>query len=86
MTDVNDRGQIVGSGFSGTNPATAVSHGFVLRGGVKGAFTPIDVPGALGTGASGINDRGQVTGGYTPPAAGSTRQPTGTQPSMGLGL
>ena len=44
----------------------------VVLGGVKTAvadvqysFTTIDVPGALSTGASGINDSGQIVGTFT---------------------
>jgi uncharacterized membrane protein len=84
--DVNDRGQIVLTGI-GSTPAGPVFHGFVLRNGVKGAFTPVDVPGSTSTTAAGINNLGQITGGYAPAATGSSPSPTGMQPmSMGLGL
>jgi hypothetical protein len=35
---------------------------FLLRNGVKGAFTPLDVPGASTTFVSSINDLGQIVG------------------------
>jgi uncharacterized membrane protein len=78
-SDINDAGQIVAVGLSGTD-ATAVGSGFVLRRGVKGAFTPVAVPGAPATTAAGINDHGDVVGGYTPPSAGSSPQATSMQP------
>ena len=37
-------------------------HGFLLN---NGSFTSLDVPGAAGTVAFGINDHGQIVGGYT---------------------
>jgi probable HAF family extracellular repeat protein len=37
----------------------ARSHGFVYT---RGRFVVIDVPGAVGTHAQGINDRGQIVG------------------------
>ena len=52
---INDRAQIVGSAFGGTNP------GFVLE---KGTFSTIEVPGALSTAALGMNNRGQIVGFY----------------------
>ena len=52
---INNRGQIVGTYFSGP-------HGFLLD---KGTFTTIDVPGATFTEAEGINNRGQIVGTYT---------------------
>jgi uncharacterized membrane protein len=36
-------------------------HGFLLD---KGSYTTLDVPGAIWTGASGINDSGQIVGSY----------------------
>jgi uncharacterized membrane protein len=36
-------------------------HGFVWE---RGRFTSFDVPGSLYTQASGVNTRGQITGGY----------------------
>jgi hypothetical protein len=50
--------------------ATAISvpggqrRGFLLR---HGRFTFIDVPGALGTDADGINNEGDIVGGYDGP-------------------
>jgi len=65
---INDRGQVVGAYLEpgaapnpdGTIPRNAV-HGFVWE---RGRFTSFDVPGSIYTQAFGINDRGQVTGGY----------------------
>ena len=48
-------------------------HGFLLAKGVEGPFTPIDFPGAPGTGATGINDRGQIVGIYENPDAAPDR-------------
>ena len=52
----------------------------MLREGVKGPITPIRVPGAPSTGAAGINDRGQVVGGYANPNATPAVQATGMRP------
>jgi uncharacterized membrane protein len=65
---LNDRGQLVGAYLEpgaapnpdGTIPAGAV-HGFVWE---RGRFTSFDVPGSIFTQAFGINNRGQITGGY----------------------
>jgi probable HAF family extracellular repeat protein len=73
---INDRGMIAGytaAQFDATADANA--HGFLLRRGAGGPVTRIDVPGALGTGAMGINDRGQVVGVYINPDAAPTLQP-----------
>jgi probable HAF family extracellular repeat protein len=67
---INNRGDIAGYTavrFEATQDVDA--HGFVLRRGPGGRLTRIDVPGALGTGAMGINDRGQVVGLYINPDA-----------------
>jgi hypothetical protein len=56
-------------------------HGFLLAKGASGPFTPIDVPGAPASGATGINDRGQIVGLYANPAATPTPPPAG--PPMG---
>ena len=54
--DLNDQGTAVGIyGVTG-------DHGFVRR--PNGAVATIEVPGAVATTASGINNRGQVVGGY----------------------
>jgi probable HAF family extracellular repeat protein len=70
---INNRGMIAGftaARFDATADANA--HGFVLRQGAGGAVTRIDVPGALGTGAMGINDRDQIVGLYLNPDAAPT--------------
>jgi uncharacterized membrane protein len=67
---VNNRGQIVG--FSALRFALeedSDTHGFLLRNGAGGAFTRIDVPGAFGSGATGINDHGTIVGLYGNPDA-----------------
>jgi probable HAF family extracellular repeat protein len=65
---INDRGQAVGAYLEpgaapnpdGTVPRGSV-HGFVWE---RGRFSTFDVPGSIFTQAFGINDRGQVCGGY----------------------
>jgi hypothetical protein len=64
---VNNRGQIVG--FSALRFALeedSDTHGFVLRNGAGGPLTRIDVPGAFGSGATGVNDHGTIVGLYAP--------------------
>jgi probable HAF family extracellular repeat protein len=78
---INDRGQIAGytaARFDGTEEADA--HGFVLRQGAGGPVTRVDVPGALGTGVMGINDRGQLVGVYINPNAAPSPPPAGMSP------
>jgi len=65
MGGLNNHGEIA-SGYcnSATNcglDSLGALHGFVLKG---GAFTSLDVPGAAGTVPFGINDRGQIVGGW----------------------
>jgi probable HAF family extracellular repeat protein len=69
LTGINNRGKIVGAysdrdqivaRFNDLNNA-AGNHGFLSD---DGAFTPIDVPGASGTVAFGINDRSQIVGSF----------------------
>jgi probable HAF family extracellular repeat protein len=65
---INDRGQLVGTYLEpgaapnpdGTIPAGTV-HGFLWE---RGRFASFDVPGSIFTQAFGINNRGQITGGY----------------------
>jgi probable HAF family extracellular repeat protein len=57
ITGVNDRGQIVGSTYVGNVP-----HGFVYNNGV---YTALNNPlGVNGTGATGINNAGEIVGYY----------------------
>jgi len=58
--DINDRGQIVGSYL---DPAGR-ERGFLLDRG-RNRFVQVDVPGAAGTQAQGINDDGQIAGVYS---------------------
>jgi probable HAF family extracellular repeat protein len=78
---VNDRGQIVG--FTASDADLTETHGFLLRDGIKGPFTPVDFPGAPNTAAFGVNDRGQIVGIYQNPSVTPSPQPTGTPPPMG---
>jgi probable HAF family extracellular repeat protein len=78
---INNRGEIAGytaARFGATEDADA--HGFVLRKGAGGPITRIDVPGALGTGAIGIDDRGRIVGVYLNPDAAPSPPPTGRPP------
>ena len=59
--DLNNRGQIVGSTI---DPATETARGFLLARGANGPFTPIDVPGAPRSAATGLNDTGAIVGIY----------------------
>jgi probable HAF family extracellular repeat protein len=59
-------GQITGS-FS----TVTQGHGFLLA---EGSFTTFDVPGAVSTSASGINDRGQIVGEFNTPANPTQRR------------
>jgi probable HAF family extracellular repeat protein len=79
-TDINNRGQIVGSGLSyDANRELTSARGFVLRKGIDGPFTQIDVPGALGTIPRGIDDRGRIVGLYANPNATPSPQPSAIQ-------
>jgi hypothetical protein len=52
-------------GSSYTDVVTlAGARGFLLAEGIKGPFTPVEVPGAPRTLATGINDHGQVVVAY----------------------
>ena len=53
-------------------------HGYLLRNGPRGPFTPIDVPGVLGTAATDGNDAGTIVGLYGNPNVTPTPQPAGT--------
>jgi len=66
MGGLNNNGDIASDFCSSSSNCEVASfgslHGFVLR---AGTFTSLDVPGAAGTVAFGINERGVVVGGYT---------------------
>jgi uncharacterized membrane protein len=62
---INDRGQIVGLALDGQGGG----RGFLYE---RGAFTPVDAPGAAThTGPRDINNRGQMVGSYRDAAGGS---------------
>jgi probable HAF family extracellular repeat protein len=65
MGGLNNNGDIA-SGYCNSSNCELDSvgslHGFVLS---RGGFTSLDVPGAAGTIAFGINDQGAIVGGYT---------------------
>jgi len=58
--DINNRGRIVGGYFDFAAPVG--THGFLLKNGV---LTTIDVPGAAGTFAFGINILNRIVGGWS---------------------
>jgi uncharacterized membrane protein len=58
LTGINRRSQIVG----GYLDADGTLHSFLFD---KGGFTTLEIPAALGSGASKINDRGQIIGAYS---------------------
>ena len=79
--DLNNRGQVAGFTLAPTEEdPLAGARGFVLAKGVKGPFTPIDVPGAPRNVVFGLNDRGAIAGAYENTAAQPTPQPTPTPP------
>jgi probable HAF family extracellular repeat protein len=73
---LNNRGRIVGFTTDALEGAGTEFQGFVLRDGADGPVTRIEIPGALGTGATGINDRGQIVGRYGNPNATTGAAPT----------
>jgi uncharacterized membrane protein len=88
--DINNHGQIVGT-YADDSDGSPRLRGFVLRKGVGGPFTPIDVPGALETIARGMDDRGRIVGLYGNPNAAVSAARTRTQlppllPRLPLGL
>ncbi len=74
---INGRGQIAGT--TATNRMLEGAHGFLLAKGVKGAFTPVDVPGAPRTQVGDIDDLGRIVGRYENPAATPAQQHAGAQ-------
>jgi uncharacterized membrane protein len=65
---ISPRGDIVSSYCAALPLPCKVENvrGFLLS---EGEFTAIDVPGAIGTGATGINARGDIVGFYNPDAS-----------------
>ena len=59
---INDRGQIVGVYGRYGDETTGETHTYVRD---RRGFTSYDVPGALATGTSKNNDRGQIVGSYS---------------------
>jgi hypothetical protein len=53
---INDAGQISGTYYDGSY------HGFLYS---HGTYTPLNVPGAVATYATDINDQGQIVGYYS---------------------
>jgi probable HAF family extracellular repeat protein len=77
--DINNRGQIVG--YTVHDPVTlAGARGFLLPKGARGPATPISLPGAPRTIATGINDQGQIVGFYENPDVAA---PSSSAPPMG---
>jgi uncharacterized membrane protein len=76
--DINNRGQVVGfyadtePDASGSVPPNSI-HGFVWT---RGSVRKIDVPGAIGTAAFDLNDRGEVVGIYADPKEGDPKGTT----------
>jgi uncharacterized membrane protein len=58
---MNDHGDIVGDYTTSPDGRTLIRHGFVLSDGV---YTTLDVPGAIFTVATGINNDGVIVGAY----------------------
>jgi hypothetical protein len=64
---INNHGHIVGTTYRDPSLTDSESHGFLLRRGPNGPFTPIDFPHAASTIANGINNHGDITGVYRLP-------------------
>jgi probable HAF family extracellular repeat protein/YD repeat-containing protein len=74
--DLNNRGQVAGSTLTPTEAdPLAGARGFLLAKGVKGPFTPVDVPGAPRNVTFGLNDRGQLVGVSRTPLPHPARKP-----------
>jgi probable HAF family extracellular repeat protein len=59
---INSQGNVVGLWYNNSNGQSAIIQGFLWK---DGTYTTIDVPGGFGgTFASGINDQGEIVGGY----------------------
>ena len=79
--DLNNRGQVAGFTLAPTEAdPLAGARGFLLAKGVKGPFTPIDVPGAPRNVVFGLSDRGSLVGVYENTAATPNSQLAGMQP------
>jgi hypothetical protein len=85
---LNNRGQIV---VSTTDGSLTNIRAFVMRDGVDGPFTDVNVPGALATLATGLDDRGRIAGIYGNPTPGPIAQrspalPESVRQALPLGL
>jgi hypothetical protein len=85
--DIDDRRRVVG--FIGNGSVAdpnridvTTIHGFAVKQGPDGPLTPIDVPGAPNTLASGIDDRGRIAGFYLNPSFTPSIEPTRTSAPM----
>jgi probable HAF family extracellular repeat protein len=81
---INDRRQVVGSGFLDLN-LTGVQGFLGSPSRTSGyRFSPVDVPGALMTGPSDVNNSRQIVGSYDNPAAAQAN--SGSMQPMGMGM
>jgi hypothetical protein len=75
--DINDRGQISGEYVRVGSDGIPDSESGFLRD-ARGRTSVLDVPGAKGTEATKLNDRGQIVGFYENPTFTPTPPPTAT--------
>jgi hypothetical protein len=79
---LNNRGQVVGTAFTrAADGQSTDAQGYLLRSGVDGPVTRIDVPGADLTSAFAISDHGTVIGiaGSAPGTADPMPEPLSTE-------
>jgi uncharacterized membrane protein len=81
---INNRGQVAGWATDDF-ASQAGTRGFVLRKGADGPVTPVEVPGALGTAATDIDDAGRIVGIYgNPDYKSRARRAEGMSPTGSL--